>query len=246
MEPVTILILAALIVIIGNLIKGFFGFGGAFFSVPMLSLIMDIKFVVPVYLLFDLFAESVMCTVTRKDIRMDIFFEMLLGLLLGTLLGTYFLVSFSSLLLKRIFGVIVLVTAVHMFLNHQRHIEQLKLKLTWLWSDIAGFFAGLFGAMYGMNGPPLATYLGIIRMPKALFRATIFGISFVNNIAILALYAYSGLMTKKVITTALFLIPALLLGLYLGTKLQQKVDERQFRRVLAVLLIVVAMVLIVR
>ena len=244
MEPFLILILAALIVLVGNLIKGFFGFGGAFFSVPMLSLIMDIKFVVPVYLLFDLFAESVMCTVTRKDIRMDLFFEMLIGMLLGTLLGTYFLVSFSSLLLKRVSGVIIIVTAIHMFLNYNRHVERLKLKLSWLWSDIAGFFSGLFGAMYGMNGPPIATYLGVIGLPKVNFRATIFGISFVNNLAILGLYAYSGLMTERVILTALFLIPALLLGLWFGTRLHRKIDERQFRKVLAVLLAIVALVLI--
>lgn len=244
MEPLFILILAALIVLVGNLIKGFFGFGGAFFSVPMLSLIMDIKFVVPVYLLFDLFAESVMCTVTRKDIRMDLFFEMLIGMLLGTLLGTYFLVSFSSLVLKRVFGVIILITAMHMYLNYNRHVAQLKLKLSWLWSDITGFVSGLFGAMYGMNGPPIATYLGVIGLPKINFRATIFGISFVNNLAILGLYAYAGLMTRSVIATAVFLIPALLIGLWLGTRLHQKVDERQFRKVLAVLLMVVAVVLI--
>lgn len=246
MEPVTTIIFAALIVLVGNLIKGFFGFGGAFFSVPMLSLIMDIKFVVPVYLLFDLFAESVMCTVTRKDIRMDIFFQMLIGMLLGTLIGTYFLVSFSSVVLKRVFGVIVIITAIHMFLNYKKHMEQVKLKLSWLWSDVAGFFAGLFGAMYGMNGPPIATYLGMTGLPKINFRATIFGISFVNNLAILGLYAYSGLMTKSVIITALLLIPSILIGLYLGTKLHHQVNEKQFRKVLAILLVVVAIALIVK
>jgi uncharacterized membrane protein YfcA len=185
-----------------------------------------------------------MCTVSRKDIRMDIFFEALGGLTIGTLIGAALLVSLSSAMLERMVAVLILIAAVRILLNHAG--AEVRSRLSWLWSNIAGFFAGLFGAMFGMNGPPLAAYLGTIRLPKAAFRATIFGISFVNNLAILALYSYHGLMTRETFSIAVMLLPPLFLGLYLGSRLHRTADERLFRKALGGLLFIVAMVLLFR
>ena len=102
-----VVLLAGLIIFSGHFVKGVSGFGSALFSVPLLMLILDVRFVTPVFLVFDFMSGAVLVASNYRSIHRRLLLLLLCGLLVGTALGTWVLLSFGHEILKRILGVLV-------------------------------------------------------------------------------------------------------------------------------------------
>jgi uncharacterized membrane protein YfcA len=235
MTTIEIILLAGLIVLVGHFIKGLSGFASALFAIPLLALFLDIKLVVPVFLLFDFISGIVLTISTRRFIDKKTVLLLFSGLLIGTAMGTYFLVSFGSEVLKRIFGVVVILFALKiLFLEN----EGTRRQISKLWAPASGIVGGCTGAMFGLNGPPLVFYLAHQLKDKQVFRATIYAVFFVDACYRLILYSFNGLVTVEVVKSALYLTPFLLAGLLLGSKLHARINENIFRKIIALILVV--------
>jgi uncharacterized membrane protein YfcA len=235
MTTLEIVLLAGLIVLIGHFIKGFSGFASALFAIPLLALFLDIRFVVPVFLLFDLIGGAVMTIQNRRFIQWKTTFVLLVGLAVGTAIGTYFLVSFGNEALRRIFGAVVILFVLKILIWENQDIRK---EIRSLWAPVSGFIGGCTGGMFGLDGPPLVLYLARRLSDRRIFRATLYGIFFVDACYRLILYTASGLVTWEVINFALYLTPFLLIGLFLGSRLHAKINENLFRKIIAVILLV--------
>jgi len=234
-------LLAGLIVLTGHFIKGLFGFAGALFAIPLLALFMDIRFVVPVFLLFDFFSGIILTVPNRKLIDKQIALLVLLGLAIGTGIGTYFLISFANEALKKIFGAVVILFALKILLMDN---EDIKGQVSKIWAPLSGILGGCAGGMFGLNGPPLVLYLAHQLKNKSVFRATLYGIFLLDACYRLILYSLNKLITLEVIEFAGYLTPFLLLGLALGSKIHTRINERSFRKLVALILLVVSVFLI--
>jgi len=235
MTIVEIVLLAGVIVLIGHFIKGLSGFASALFAIPLLALFLDIKFVVPVFLLFDFVSGLILTIQTRRFIDRKSAFLIVSGLVVGTAIGTYFLVSFGNEHLKRVFGVVVILFALRMLIWDN---ENIKKRIRKIWAPVSGLAGGCTGAMFGLNGPPLVLYLTHQLKDKQIFRATLYGIFFVDACYRLILYSLNKLITIEVIKFALYLTPFLLVGVLLGSKLHAKINENLFKKTIALILIV--------
>lgn len=235
MTTVEIVLLAGFIVLIGHFIKGLSGFASALFAIPLLALFLDIKFVVPVFLLFDLISGVILIFQNRRSIDKKTALLLLSGLVIGTAIGTYFLVSFANEDLKRVFGVVVILFALRMLIWDN---ENIKKRISKIWAPLSGLAGGCTGAMFGLNGPPLVLYLTHQLKDKQIFRATLYGIFFVDACYRLILYSFNKLITIEVIKFALYLSPFLLVGVLLGSKLHAKINENLFKKIIALILMV--------
>ncbi|KPL00723.1 MAG: hypothetical protein AMJ91_03525 [candidate division Zixibacteria bacterium SM23_73_3] len=226
--------LAGFIVLIGHFIKGVSGFAGALFAIPLLALFLDIKFVVPVFLLFDFISGIILAIQNRRFIDRRSTLLILSGLVIGTAIGTCFLVSFGNEALKKVFGVVVILFGLKILIwdnqETKRHISK-------VWAPFSGLAGGCTGAMFGLNGPPLVLYLARQLHDKQIFRATLYGIFFVDACYRLILYSFNKLITMEVIKFALYLTPFLLIGLLLGSKLHTRINETVFKKVIALILV---------
>ncbi len=240
MTPIQIVFLAGTVVLIGHLIKGFSGFASALFAIPLLALFLEIKFIVPVFLLFDFISGLFLVTQTRRLIDKKNAFLLLSGLVIGTAMGTYFLVSFENEVLKRIFGVVVILFALRILILED---DGAKKQISKIWAPISGFAGGCSGAMFGLNGPPLVLYLGFQLKDKQIFRSTLYGIFFIDACYRLVLFSLNKLITMEVIRFVLYLVPFLLIGLYLGAKLQTKINQNAFKKIIALILILTGILL---
>jgi uncharacterized membrane protein YfcA len=160
----------------------------------------DIKFVVPVFLLFDFIAGVILTVQNRRLIAWRSALLLFSGLAIGTAVG---------------------------------------------WAPFSGFVGGCTGGMFGLNGPPLVLYLTHRLKDKQIFRATLYGIFFVDACYRLILYSANQLITTEVIKFALCVTPFLLIGLFLGSKLHAKINENVFRRVIASILIATGVLLVI-
>jgi len=242
MPTVEIILLAGLIVLMGHFIKGFSGFASALFAIPLLALFLDIKFVVPVFLLFDFIAGVILTIQNRRLIAWRSALLLFSGLAIGTAVGTYFLVSFGNEELKRVFGIVIILFALKMLI---RDNENIRKEISKVWAPLSGFVGGCTGGMFGLNGPPLVLYLTHRLRDKQIFRATLYGIFFVDACYRLILYSANRLITTEVIKFALCVTPFLLIGLFLGSKLHAKINENVFRRVIASILVATGVLLVI-
>lgn len=242
MTTIEIVLLAGLIVLVSHFIKGFSGFASALFAIPLLALFLDIKFVVPVFLLFDFIAGVILTVQNRRLIAWRSALLLFSGLAIGTAVGTYFLVSFGNEELKRVFGIVIILFALKMLIWDNENIRK---EISKVWAPFSGFVGGCTGGMFGLNGPPLVLYLTHRLKDKQIFRATLYGIFFVDACYRLILYSANQLITTEVIKFALCVTPFLLIGLFLGSKLHAKINENVFRRVIASILIATGALLVI-
>ncbi|MGR3491734.1 MAG: sulfite exporter TauE/SafE family protein [Shimia sp.] len=103
---------------------------------------------------------------------------------------------------------------------------------------IAGVISGTLGGIAGTWGPPTVIYLLAIDMPKArqmVVQGVIYG---AGSVALLAAHLRSGLLNGQTAPfSASLLIPALL-GMAVGFRLSDRMDQERFRKVTLVVLVV--------
>jgi len=240
MNYIWIIIIASLIVVIGKTVKGLTGFASSPIIVPLLTLFLDIKFVVPAIATVTFFSGLMMFIMTRKNINKDEFIFVLIFVIIGSFIGAQILANFDSIFLKKIFGIVIILFALRMLLIAYKKVIK---KIKRFWGAIAGFIGGISGGIFDINGPPIVIYMGH-KLKKESFRATITAIFFVDVIWRNILYVLNGVASFESFKFALFLLPALIIGILIGSKIHIKINEVLFRRVVAVVLFITGILLV--
>lgn len=116
----------------------------------------------------------------------------------------------------------------------------------WL-ADIAiGGLAGLSGGLAGVWGPPTVLYLTAIDAAKAraiAMQGVVYG---AGAVVLLLSHLRSGLLNGDTIPLSLAMVPPMVAGLWVGQAVQDRLDQRLFRRAMLVVLVIVALNLIRR
>jgi len=239
MNFIQIILLASLIVLIAHMVKGLTGFGSSLIIVPLLSLFLDIKFVVPVMAVLTLFASILLFLKTKKHINKE-FLLVLIFVIIGSFIGVKILASYNSLILKKLFGIIVILFAIHMLITSNKTAKKAIKKF---WGAIAGIIAGILGGMFDTNGPPLVIYFSR-KLKKQAFRATLTVIFFIDVIWRNLLYLNNNILTLESFKFSLYLLPALIIGLILGSKIHLEINEILFKKAVAGILLVTGILLV--
>lgn len=240
-----ILLLAGAIVFAGHLVKGVSGFGSALFAVPLLLLILDVKVVTPAFLLLDFTSGILLVGTNWRSIDRRLLLLILSGMLVGTGIGTWVLLSFSHDILKRVLGVLVAGWAVVLLMD--REPDALKTPRSWslALAPLSGLLGGTLGATFSVNGPPIIIYLSQVLEDKQAFRATLYGVFFADACYKMVLFAANGLLNREVLRLAALMVPFLVGGVAAGSWLQRLLDQRSFRKVVAVILVVTGVILVI-
>ncbi len=109
-----------------------------------------------------------------------------------------------------------------------------------------GVLAGLSGGLSGVWGPPTVLYLTAIDAAKAraiAMQGVVYG---AGAVVLLLSHLRSGLMNAETIPLSLAMVPPMAVGLWIGQRVQDRLDQRRFRRAMLVVLVVVAVNLIRR
>lgn len=232
--------LAALIILFAHIIKGATGFANALIAIPLLSLLFDVKFVVPMFLLFDFPSSGMISYQHRADIKWRTVLTVASGLILGTIIGAYFLIHLPNDLLKPLFGIIVICFGMNLILKNS---ELMNSRLHPGWGVLSGLLGGTTGGLFGMDGPILVMYLSRT-LRKASFRATLTTIFLVSSFWRGTLYVYGGILDWDQVLFALGMTPFLVIGVLIGSRLQDSFSQRTFTSIVGVVLIIAGILLI--
>jgi len=109
-----------------------------------------------------------------------------------------------------------------------------------------GIVAGILGAAYNTNGPPVILYGALRGWKPESFRATLQGYFLPTGAAILAGQGLAGMWSSAVVRTYLYALPLVVLAVVAGSRLAAKIPAVKFIRVVHVLMLAVGIALLAK
>ena len=106
------------------------------------------------------------------------------------------------------------------------------------WAFGFGFVGGLLSGAYNVGGPPAVIYGNCRGWPPAEFRSNLQAFFLINDLTVVTGHALSGNLTPVVWQNYLIALPAIGLGIFLGLKIDRRLNPATFRKIVLWLLIV--------
>ena len=222
----TFYILAVFAVIIVGISKSGFGSGIGVLGVPLMALVIPPQqaaaIMLPLLCVMDIF--NVLHYRSRFD-RANLIILVPAGLL-GILLGTFTFGYLSDAHVRILIGVISVLFVGNFFFGKRNGGQKTAPSPAKgsFWGAIAGFVS------YGVHagGPPVNIYLLPQKLDKTIFvGTTVIFFTIVNYVKLIP-YALLGQLNGDNLLTSLILAPLVPLGVWLGIKLHDRVNEKLF------------------
>ena len=204
--------------------------------VPLMALFLDIKIVVSIAVVFAVISGVILLLTfkTRQWIRKELLPTLIFGSIIGVVIGTCILVSYKSDIIKKAFGVFLVLYALKMLFWEGMKLRRPSKCL----GILAGLFGGLLGALFGTGGPPIVIYLNSVVDDRRIFRSTILLYFLIANSWQLITRIYCGLITASVLMLCLYLLPAFVIGNIVGSLIHIKIDDKIFNKVIILVLLI--------
>lgn len=216
-EATTLYVL--LIVFFATVIRSAFGFGEALIAVPLLALRIPVEIAAPLAVLLSITVAGVVVAQDWRKIHLRSAGWLVASTLFGIPLGLLLLTSGHQQAVKAGLAIIIAAFSIYSLLG--RKPPELKSdSRTWLLG--CGFFAGILGGAYGMNGPPLVIYGAMRRWSAQHFRATLQAYFLPASIIGMAGYWLAGLWVPSVTHYYLVSLPVVLAAILLGRAMNQR------------------------
>jgi uncharacterized membrane protein YfcA len=240
--PPETLAAAALITAVTYLVFGLTGFGSTVLALPLLVHLLPLKFAVPMLLLLDFVAGVLLLSRAGRRVRLDELGWLFPFMLAGIVLGLTLLIRLPEAPLLAVLGLLLVVYAIYGILRRAG-----PPRLARAWCAPIGLASGILGALFGTGGPPTALYLGARLDDKDELRATAAAAVLLNTSMRLVLFGVAGLLAQDgLLASAALLLPSMLVGLYLGSRLHAAVPAGLVVRVVYVVVAVAGASLLVR
>jgi len=224
------LALAALITACTYLVFGLTGFGSTVLALPLLAHLIPLKFAVPMLLLLDFAAGILLISRVRRGVRLDELGRLFPFMLAGIALGLTLLIRLPEAPLLAALGLFLVAYAAYGMTRRAG-----PPRLSRAWSAPIGLAAGILGALFGAGGVLSALYIGARLDNKEELRATAAAAVLLNTSVRVVLFGAMGLLTQDgMLTSALALLPSMLIGLFLGNLLHAAIPTGLVVRVVYV------------
>lgn len=101
-----------------------------------------------------------------------------------------------------------------------------------------GCFAGAVGGLSGVWGPPTVAYLtalGTQKHEQMRIQGVIYGL---GSVALFGAHITSGVLRAETLPLSIALVPSAVLGMWVGTKILDRIDQRLFGRATLIVLLI--------
>lgn len=208
------------------------GFGSIVIAVSLGALLLPIPEMLPVVVPLNILNSTYLSIKHRKNIHWPTLLHLILpAMTLGTITGHFLKPYVGNILLKSLFGVLIIWFSLRELLRLFGANPPLSTPrarpITWGWMGAAGITHGL----YASGGPLLVYALTGQPLNKDRMRATLIFVWLFLNSLLTVLYLVQGTLLPALPRTAMYL-PMALLGLIVGEALHSRINELQFRKAL--------------
>ena len=228
----------AAVLFLATLVRSAFGFGEALIAVPLLALLMPVTVAAPVAALVSITVAALVVVQDWRQIQLRSAARLVLSTLCGIPLGLWLLTRVPEPIVKAVLALIIIAFSAQAIRARTWRLPDDG--LAWLF----GFFAGVLGGAYGMNGPPLAVYGSLRGWSPGEFRATLQGYFLPASAVGMFGYWMVGLWTPSVTHFYLTSLPAIAVAIVIGRAVNRHMSARGFLLAVYGGLVVVGVVLL--
>lgn len=227
------LVLVLAIVCIAGIVQGLTGFGSVLVALPLLALLLPMTEAVPFVCLVALCMNLQMLPELRGNIVWKPAALLTLASLPGLILGVLALRTISPSALSAILGAMTLAFSLR---NPGR-----TRPLGTLSCLVAGFLSGWLNGAIGAGGPPAVAYASLQPWSKDEIKATLLAFFLVGGAGIVIAHTLSGLYTPHILGTFAASIPALILGVWWGTRWYDGMNAATYRKAVCIVLLLMGL-----
>jgi uncharacterized membrane protein YfcA len=228
-------------VVAGYFIFAVTGFGAALITVPVLSHLLPLPFVLPLAVLLDVGSALVMGVRFHRNADWRELRWMVPASLVGAIVGVTLLVNLPRRIAIFGLGATVIGYAVYSF----RH-GGLSRRLSAIWAPVSGFTGGAMGTLFGVGAPPYVMYLAGRIADKSSVRATLSTMVLFSTAIRLSVFTFAGLVLADRLAAFVLLFPFALAGLWLGHRLHLNLSRERLLAAINIVLIASGASLIIR
>ena len=240
----TIIIVIMLAVMAGGLIKGTIGFGMPMVALPLIA------FAVPVtramiLLCAPIFLTNFLQIKFKQGISSYRFLPMFLFLVVGLIIGARLILEINLNTITQIIAILIIFAAVINCFGFKIN-NNINKKNERIITSFIGFGSGILGGLSTVYGPPMLAYLVAVDLPKEKFVRTVSTMYFIGSFPLYGSLIYYGFATKQDLIMSLLLIIPALIGQQIGTKIRDKINQKQFRNCILVTLVILGIMLFIK
>jgi len=230
------IIIGFFVMFLAGVTQGLTGFGFALVSVPLLMIFLPIKMVVPIVLILSTLVSITILLEARKWVDLKKILPMMVTGTIGVPLGTYLLTVLNVSLLKVFVGSVITLFAVAFLSGFRKKIKREGLAFA-----SVGVISGLLNGSTAMSGPPVILFFTNQDVNKKVFRANLVAYFITLNLVTIPIFIIAGLMSREVVNYAFLFLPGMVLGALTGIKISHRVEEKSFKRIVLVIVMVVGL-----
>lgn len=231
-------ILFLIIILIANTIQVLTGFAGNMLAMPFSIHLIGVNEAKTVLNVFTLVACIYIWWKNRDYVNKKVFAKIIIFMIIGMLLGIWLFEILPLNFLLTAYAILIIVIALYkMFCKRQVRVPEFFMIFVIL-------IAGIIHGMFVSGGALLVIYAVSVLKDKKEFRATLSPVWVVLAIILMFTHAKSGFYTPNTITLiGLSMIP-LIISIWLGNKLFDKINQTLFLKITYVLLLISGLTLL--
>jgi uncharacterized protein len=186
--------------------------------------------VLPLLCLADIFAVFYY----KRHVQWEHFWKLLPPMFVGVVLGVYIGKDVDERVFKKIMAVIIVLTVIIMLVLEKA--KDLKVPKGYKFSTFMGLVSGVATMLGNLAGAFSNIYFLALRMSKNDFIGTAAWVFLVINLSKVPFQIFTWKnIDASTLGIDLYLIPALIVGFFIGVKLVGKINEVLFRRMILAL-----------
>ena len=222
------------VVLLAYTVKGIVGFGNTLIMAPLFSFAVSPRLTTPLDLLMSIPTNAYLVWKERHSIDWKVAIPLSAMLLLGDIPGAFLLTVGEDRYLKALLGLVIMGIAIEMLTRSRVKQSTGPMNPVWLW--VIGLLSGVLAGLYGVAAPLIA-YVSRTTNSRNQFRGTLACVFLADNIFRFIYYGFAGLLNRGVWKYFLILFPAVALGMFLGGRLDQFLQEKTVTRLVIALLL---------
>jgi uncharacterized membrane protein YfcA len=148
------IVFASIIIFVSCFIQGITSFGFSLVAVPLLSMFLSLKVIVPLLVIFSFVLNSIILVKLKDYINFKEIYILILSAVIATPIGANILINVNERILQLMVGIIVVFSAILFKTGFK-----IKLKNEKLAYFPVGFMSGILNGSVSLSGPPIILFL---------------------------------------------------------------------------------------
>lgn len=228
-------------IFLAAIVRGYSGFGFSLLAITALSLLFTPAQVIPAIFMLEIAASVHMLPGLWRDIHWGSLWPLVIGTAIGTPLGVYALAHVPVPPMQVALACFVLVATALLWRGFA--LKTMPNRPATLGIGAA---AGVANGAFGIGGPPVVLFYFASPAGHAVGRASLVAYFMTTDLVGLGFLSREGLVTWAAALKALVFLPALVAGVWLGTRSFKSANPETFRKWVLAILAVLAVLIAVK